>query len=131
MNILLFILLYDRKHCVILYVCYGLEFYPGEPNVKGHPYEIHETSDDSLAIILNLVSPIYPRWYKPLQLPPTLHDFHVKYYKFLPKFDGESENLTAEKHVQAFDHFSDLFEIEHDDFCMWMFALSLQGDAKF
>ena len=37
---------------------YGLEFYPGAPDVKGHPCEIHETSDDSLAIVPNLVSPI-------------------------------------------------------------------------
>ena len=54
----------------------------------------------------------------------------MKYYKYLPKFDGESEKLNAEKNVQAFEHFSDLFKIEHDDVCMWMFALALQGDAK-
>ena len=39
--------------------------------------------------------------------------------------------MTAKKHVQAFDHFSYLFEIEHDDVCMLAFSLSLQGDAKF
>ena len=95
------------------------------PDVKGHPCEIHGTSDDSLAIVPNLVSPISPSWYKPLQLPPILHDFPMKYYKYLPKFDGESENLTAEKHVQGFEHFSDLFEMEHDDVFLWDFALSL------
>ena len=63
-------------------------------------------------------------------MPPILHDFPVKHYKYLPKFDGESEHLTAEKHLQAFEHFSDLFEIDHDDVCMWDFSLSLQGDAK-
>ena len=100
------------------------------PDVKGHPCKIHETLDDSLAIVPNLVSPISPSWYKPLQFPPILHDFPAKYYKYLPKFDGESEDLTAEKHVQAFEHFFDLFEIEYDDACMWKFSLSLQGDAK-
>ena len=65
-----------------------------------------------------------------MQLPPILHDFLAKYYKYLPKFDGESENLTAKKHVQAFEHFYDLFGIENDDVCMWDFALSLQQDAK-
>ena len=39
---------------------YGLDFYPGAHDVKGHPCEIHETSDDSLAIVPNLVSPISP-----------------------------------------------------------------------
>ena len=54
----------------------------------------------------------------------------MKYYKYLPKFDGESQDLTAEKHLQAFEHFSGLFEIEHDDVYMQDFSLSLQGDAK-
>ena len=83
-----------------------------------------------MAIVPNLVSPTSPSRYKPLQLPPILHDFPAKYYKYLPKFDEESEDLTTEKHVQAFEHFSDLFEIEHDDVCMRAFTLSLQGDAK-
>ena len=90
----------------------ALVFYPGAHNVKGHPCEIHETSDDSLAIVPNLVSPISTSLYKPLQLPPILHDFPVRYYKYLPKFDGESHDLTTEKHLQAFEHFSDLFEID-------------------
>ena len=78
---------------------FGVDLYPGFPDVKGNPCEIHETSNDSLVIVPNLVSPISPSQYKPLQLPPILHDFPMKYYKYLPKFDRESENLTAEKHV--------------------------------
>ena len=58
---------------------FGLNLYPGAPNVKEHPCEIHEASDDSSAIIPNPVSPIYPRQYKPLQLPPILHDFPARY----------------------------------------------------
>ena len=109
---------------------YGLYFYPGAHDVKGHPCEIHETSDDSLASVPNLVPPISLSRYKPLQLPPILHDFPVRYYKYLPKFDGESEDLTVEKHLQAFKYFSDLFETEHEDVCMRDFSQSLQGDAK-
>ena len=45
---------------------YGLEFYLGAPNVKGHPREIHETLYDSLAIVPNLFSPISRSQYKPL-----------------------------------------------------------------
>ena len=76
---------------------YGLDFYLGEPDVKGHPSEIHETLDDTLAIIPNLLSSIFPSWYKLLQFPSILHDFPMKYYKYLPKFDEESKKLTAEK----------------------------------
>ena len=67
---------------------------------------------------------------KPLQLPPILHDFPAKHYKYLPKFDGESKEFIAEKHLQSFEHFSDLFEIEHDDVCMKDFSQYLQGDAR-
>ena len=65
-----------------------------------------------------------------LQLPPILHDIPTKHYKYLLKFDGESKDFTAEKNLQAFEHFTDLYEIEHDDVCMRAFAQSLQGDAK-
>ena len=101
---------------------YDLDFYLGAHDVKGHPCEIHETSDDSVAIVPNLVSPISPSRYKPLQLPPILHDIPTKHYKYLLKFDGESKDFSAEKNLQAFEHFSDLYEVEHDDVCMRVFA---------
>ena len=44
--------------------------------------------------------------------------------------DGESNNLVAEKHLQVFEHFLDLFEVEHDDVCMRDFSQYLQGDVK-
>ena len=109
---------------------FDLDFSLDTHDIKGHPYEVHETSDDSVAIVPKLVSPISPSQYKPLQLPPILHDFPVKHYKYLPKFDRESKEFYAEKHLQAFEHFFDLFEIEHDDVCMRDFAQSLQGDVK-
>ena len=45
-------------------------------------------------------------------MPPILHDFPAKHYKYIPNFDEEFEELTAEKHLQAFEYLSDLFEIE-------------------
>ena len=45
---------------------FDLDFSLEAHDVKGHPCEIHETSDDSLAIVTNLVSPISPSRYKPL-----------------------------------------------------------------
>ena len=59
---------------------FDLEFSLEAHDVKDHPCEIHETSDDSVAIVPNLVSPISPSRYKSLQLPLILHDFPTKYY---------------------------------------------------
>ena len=38
-----------------------------------------------------------PDRYKPLELPPILHDLPVNYINNLPRFDGENEKITAEK----------------------------------
>ena len=51
----------------------------------------------------------------PLHLPKILHDFLMKHYKYLPEFDGKPEGPTNKKHLQDFEYFLDLFEIEHDD----------------
>jgi hypothetical protein len=45
-------------------------------------------------------------------------------------FDGEPGSISAEKHIQGFEHFIDLFEIEHDDVCMRVFSQYLKGDNK-
>jgi hypothetical protein len=45
-------------------------------------------------------------------------------------FDGEPDTISAEKHIQGFEHFIDLFEIDHDDVCMRAFSQSLKGDTK-
>ena len=63
--------------------------------------------------------------YIPLLLPQILHDFPTKHYKYLLEFNGEPEGPTAEKHLQAFEYFLDIFEIEHDDVCMRDFSQSL------
>ena len=76
------------------------------------------------------VAPHAQNRYMPLHFPQILHDFPAKHYKYLPDFDGESESLTGKKHLQAFEYFLDLFEIEHDDVCMRDFSQSLQGSVK-
>jgi hypothetical protein len=63
-------------------------------------------------------------------LPPILHDLPVNYTNNLPRFDGENANITAEKHIQRFEDFLDLYEVEADDVYIRMFALSLQGKVK-
>ena len=131
MNIFLYILLYELKalHRLVHLILTKI-FHPKLMTSKVHPYEPHEAMVDNIYVSPKLVSPSIPSWYKPLHLPPILHDFPAKHYKYLPKFDGESKYFTAEKHLQAFEHLSDLLKIEHDDVCMRDFAQSLQGYVK-
>jgi len=68
--------------------------------------------------------------YRPLKLPHILHDFPPKHYKYLPMFDGDPDAIIAAKHIQEFEHFIDLFEIDHGDVCMRDFSQSLKGDTK-
>ena len=68
--------------------------------------------------------------YKPLILPPKLHDFPNNDYKCLPRFDGENNNITTQKHIQGFDNYLDLFEIDEDDVKIRLFALSFQNRIK-
>ena len=51
----------------------------------------------------------------------------MKHYKYLPRFDGE---LSTEKHMDDFEYFNDLFEIEHHYLFMRMFSHSLLGKSK-
>ena len=99
-------------------------------DLKDHPCEPHGTSMDNTYIPPSFVSSTTPNRYIPLHLPLIIHDFPTKRYKYLPKFDGEIKNLTAEKNLQAFEHFLDIFEVGHVDVCMRVFSLSLQGYAK-
>jgi hypothetical protein len=71
-----------------------------------------------------------PNRYKPLFFPSVLHDLPANYTNNLPRFDGENANITAEKHIQRFEYFLDLYEVEYDDVYIRMFSLSLQGEVK-
>jgi hypothetical protein len=92
--------------------------------------EPHEAKADISPPVLDPTSSKTQHRYIPLKLPQILHDFPPKYYKYLPVFDGEPDAISAEKHIQGFEHFIDLFEIDHDDVCMRAFSQSLKGDTK-
>ena len=102
-----------------------------EPHdIKDQPYEPCDTRVDNTSFPHSSVSSNIPNRYITLHLPHVLHDFPTKHYKYLPRFDGVCNSLTTQKHLQAFEHFIDLFEIEHDDVCMRDFSQYLQGDVK-
>jgi hypothetical protein len=92
--------------------------------------EPHETKANISPPILDPTFSKTQYRYRPLKLPHILHDFPPKHYEYLPVFDGEQGAITAEKHIQGFDHFIDLFETNHDDVCMRDFSQSLKGDTK-
>jgi len=68
--------------------------------------------------------------YKPLILPPISHAFPKNHYLYLPRFDGECDNITVERHVLNFESFLDLFEVDEEDVIISLFSLCLQGKFK-
>jgi hypothetical protein len=98
----------------------------------GHiPFDEPQETKAIFTVVVQTPIPFkVPDRYKPLILPPILHGFPENYHKYLPRFDGEYGSITAEKHIQGFEHFLDLFEVEEDDVCIRIFSLSLQGKAK-
>jgi hypothetical protein len=92
--------------------------------------ESHETRVDISPPALDPTPSKTQHRYRPLKLPHILHNFPPKHYEYLPMFDGEPDTISAEKHIQGFEHFIDLFEIDHDDVCMRAFSQSLKGDTK-
>jgi hypothetical protein len=99
-------------------------------DVHDHSCELNETKSELVPYVLNPTPSKIQERYSPLKFPSILHDFPLKHYKYLPQFDGELDGKSAEKHIQVFEHFIELFEIEHDDVSMRAFSQSLQGDAK-
>jgi len=68
--------------------------------------------------------------YKPLILTPTSHAFPKNHDLYLPRFDGEHDNITGERRVLNFESFLDLFEVDEEDVSIRIFSLSLQGKVK-
>jgi hypothetical protein len=104
-----------------------------DQNIPPEPYDIynqanklHETKVDISSHVLGSTPSNIHHRYRPLKLPHILHDFPPKYYEYLPVFDGEQGTVTGEKHIQGFEHFIDLFDIDHDDICMRDFSQSLK-----
>jgi hypothetical protein len=104
---------------------------PSEPCVdRSQVDEPHEIKVDISPPVLDPTPPKIQHGYGPLKLPHILHDFPPKHFKYLPVFDGETNDITTEKHIQDFEHFIDFLEIDHDDVCMRAFSQSLKGDTK-
>ena len=84
-------------------------FFPFCEHGQDHIFETHVDQiqpEEPQEIKPSFIDPVHtptlvniPYRYKPLILPPILHDFPANYYKHIPRFDGEHGNITAEKHI--------------------------------
>ena len=65
----------------------------------------------------------------PLALPVVLHDLPKNYAQIISLYDGEGK-FTARQHVDRFDDFIDLEEVDDDDVKMRLFAQSLSKEVN-
>ena len=67
--------------------------------------------------------------FAPLALPTILHDLPQNYSQRITLFDGEGE-FTSKQHVDRFDDFIDLEEVDYEYAKMRLFAHSFSGEKK-
>ena len=67
--------------------------------------------------------------FAPLALPVVLHDLPQNYAQKISFYDGDG-NFTARHHVDIFDDFVNLEEVDDDDVEMRLFAQSLLEEAN-
>jgi len=98
--------------------------------------EDHNKAKEEPKIVPSLSIPVHtpvprkvPKRYKPLILPPVLNPLPANHPEYLPRFDGEN-GITAQKHIQAFEDYLNIFEVEDEDVSLRLFALSLQGEVR-
>ena len=75
---------------------FNQDLLPEIPDIKRQSSGPHDTIPEVMSFPQNYIASNIQKWYRPLYLPPILHDFPTKHYKYLPRFDGEFENFTAE-----------------------------------
>ena len=67
--------------------------------------------------------------FAPLVLRVSLHDLPQNYAQWITLHDGEG-NFTSQQHVDRFNDFIDLEEVDYDDVKMRLFSQSLSGEEK-
>ena len=67
--------------------------------------------------------------FSPLALPLVLHNLPLNYTQRITLYDREG-NVSARYHVDKFDDFINLEEVDNEDVKMRLSAQSLSGEAK-
>jgi len=98
--------------------------------------EDHHTAKEEPKIESSLTVSVYtpvsrkvPDRYKPLIFPPVLNPLLANHPEYLPRFDGEN-GITAQKHIQVFEDYLNIFEVEDEDVSLRLFSLYLLSEAR-
>ena len=67
--------------------------------------------------------------FTPLALPLVLHNLPMNYAQRIALYDEEG-NVSVRYHVDKFDDFIDLEEVDDEDIKMRLFTHTLSGEAK-
>ena len=67
--------------------------------------------------------------FTPLVLPTQLHDLHQGYSQRIRTY-GEEGDLTSQQHLDRFNDFCDLEEVDYEDAKMRLFSQSFYGEVK-
>ena len=67
--------------------------------------------------------------FTPLSLHAQLHDLPQGYSQRIRTFGAEGD-ITTQQHLDKFNDFIDLEEVDHEDAKMRLFAQSFYGDVK-
>jgi hypothetical protein len=62
-------------------------------------------------------------------LPLVLHGLPPQIFNYIPLLNGE-DDVTTERHMAAFEHFTDCLNIQYEDVFMRLFVLLLVGEVK-
>ena len=67
--------------------------------------------------------------FSPLVLPPQLHDLPQEYSQRIKTFGVEGD-ITTQQHLDRFNDFCDLEEVDYEDAKIILFAQSFSGEVK-
>jgi hypothetical protein len=89
------------------------------------PLVIHTQNQQPLQVLTAAMEARF----SPLVLPAQLHDFPREYNLRIKLYDVEG-NVSAQKHLDWFNDFIDLEEVDFEDAKMRLFAQSLAGEVR-
>jgi predicted component of type VI protein secretion system len=67
--------------------------------------------------------------FSPLVLPSQLHDLPQNHNQRIKSFDAE-ENVSDHKHLDWFNDFDELEEVDDEDVKVRLFAQSISGEVR-
>lgn len=138
---ILLCILYFKDDVISVFYDFSLENVVEKPpcTLEQQPSNVvedHHTAKEEPKIepslLIHVHTPVprkVPDRYKPLILPPVLNPLPANHLEHLPRFYGEN-GITALKHIQVFEDYLNIFEVEDEDVNLRLFSLSLQSEVR-